>query len=1028
MIPARLAACLSSKDLNKATLGAISVLGSALVLASNTWAASAKQTCQAGSTCQIGEYLYNDSYTPITNATCTLTSRSPDGTVLHNSVSMTAASDGWYSYSFTAPSTLGSYRAQVCCTAGTDYLCLDKSFDVRGETDLTKDKVSAAVWDAKRSTYNTSGSFGETIQSVLSGAPSASSVASAVWGYSGRTLTSFGTLADDVATKTNSGLLGLVGRIAAETKNQVLATLPKPAIVTFSETRQIPTMPSYTSPFVPDSTAPKAAPKPTSPASKNKPTIQNFLEEKKPNVRSMIDQEKSLVSSLQLRVSTIKQKVAEIDAHRGLPTAGGAVDNSIRDLVSLVGDKDKEGTLVAQAQALQDTPLLQPHLKNIAQQTENIAEAAKAIDSTFSSSAKISSNQTKSLAVQLAKLDLLIGKEKDKPSSKTLFGSLNKTAERAYALESKRAEVDDLLAYIGTTKPEEVATRTGSLKKEIASLNQIKTRVVLGAKTEAPSSPVTNRVRSVSSPQQLLKNQLLELRGLIDANNLLLLNGSTKPLVNIWLEEGSLVFRSLASNPSNDISQTVEVQYYLPEEIKESDVVSLDEGLEIKTESESGKLYVYGNILLAPGESKTLAVELRDIFSYSDEQISSLAKQAGELLKPLQNTSYWAQGVILQSDIEASLDKITEAQKRATTPDDKIKTFRESKIEYQKVLEKMEKFKDLVSQASSANALVGFVGGSQAIAVWGIIIIMVAGFVFLALYMRLLRRSEILSQPQLLVATEKDVEKIINKKKGKNEANGRAHLSFARFAALLLGVAALSALASGLVTYKVIALKQGVSPGQAVAVEQIASPPQNVLSAQAEASPALPAAASLPSATPDFDLLDEEEEIKGTESLAVMRSGESVEVFDKPKTGAKVLISFTGPEKVEKLGEIGKWALVRTQDRGEPTKSFIGWIKSEYLAEATGGLALENSTLESGSEVSLPVPQSSISLKNMITISQTSTGYLNVRDIPGGKEIGKAKPGEEYEVIGEDNGWLQIVWGKESGWIAKRFTAPKSLE
>ena len=51
-------------------------------------------------------------------------------------------------------------------------------------------------------------------------------------------------------------------------------------------------------------------------------------------------------------------------------------------------------------------------------------------------------------------------------------------------------------------------------------------------------------------------------------------------------------------------------------------------------------------------------VKVEDIWVISDSDIESLRKQADELSKPLERTSYFAQGVTLKSDINVSLDKI----------------------------------------------------------------------------------------------------------------------------------------------------------------------------------------------------------------------------------------------------------------------------------------------------------------------------------------------------------------------------------
>ena len=80
-------------------------------------AAGGIQSCTASTTCTIGEFLYDDSATPISGATCTITSKYPDHTSFLASVAMSGgASDGWYYHDFTAPATTGMYSTSVSCT------------------------------------------------------------------------------------------------------------------------------------------------------------------------------------------------------------------------------------------------------------------------------------------------------------------------------------------------------------------------------------------------------------------------------------------------------------------------------------------------------------------------------------------------------------------------------------------------------------------------------------------------------------------------------------------------------------------------------------------------------------------------------------------------------------------------------------------------------------------------------------------------------------------------------------------------
>lgn len=136
----------------------------ALVRPSLTGAAGGPQTCTIGETCTMGEFLFNDEYAPLAGADCEITTRDPSGNLIHNELDMTEGSGAWYYYQFATPSTSGYYRSQVCCTSGTDYLCIDKSFEAKSPpTSLTT-----------------------------------SSIASAVWGYSSRTLSGFGNLISDI--------------------------------------------------------------------------------------------------------------------------------------------------------------------------------------------------------------------------------------------------------------------------------------------------------------------------------------------------------------------------------------------------------------------------------------------------------------------------------------------------------------------------------------------------------------------------------------------------------------------------------------------------------------------------------------------------------------------------------------------------------------------------------------------------------------------------------------------------------------
>ncbi len=58
-----------------------------------------------------------------------------------------------------------------------------------------------------------------------------------------------------------------------------------------------------------------------------------------------------------------------------------------------------------------------------------------------------------------------------------------------------------------------------------------------------------------------------------------------------------------------------------------------------------------------------------------------------------------------------------------------------------------------------------------------------------------------------------------------------------------------------------------------------------------------------------------------------------------------------------------------------------------------------------------------------VTILNTPTGFLRVRDQASlnSNEIGQVKPGETYNLLDEQNGWYQIEFNNQKGWISGQY-------
>lgn len=91
-----------------------------------------------------------------------------------------------------------------------------------------------------------------------------------------------------------------------------------------------------------------------------------------------------------------------------------------------------------------------------------------------------------------------------------------------------------------------------------------------------------------------------------------------------------------------------------------------------------------------------------------------------------------------------------------------------------------------------------------------------------------------------------------------------------------------------------------------------------------------------------------------------------------------------------------------------------------YLGVSVG----EQPVSPTPSLTSVTATPSAAPIANKVTILETPTGFLRVRDASSsaGVEIGRAKPGDSYEMVEENDEWYRITLpdGK-TGWISKQY-------
>ncbi|MEK7168943.1 MAG: hypothetical protein AAB778_02920 [Patescibacteria group bacterium] len=520
---------------------------------------------------------------------------------------------------------------------------------------------------------------------------SASDVATSVWGYSDKTLTGFNNLVSDIwgyATRTLTSGTNIVNTTTTTEVTQINKTA--------AETRLLLEQ------LV------------------NKPIIENTLEEVSDlDLGERVEESKKIANEAYMNLLFVGSTISKTNKSWNELTDRQILDNLV-DVSNLLGDESdstSSNSFFARVNYLRDTWGTK--------ESDDLYEEIKAIKNSvnYVSTGVSSYGKSKALQKEIASVSAYVA------SSEKVLSQINKKINEVESLskviDSNLSEVNSVLGSWTTDSYLDVKSSVDTLYKNIIAINKIpKGQIVLDS------------VYPDITGEKKLKNKVLGLRALLLANKKMLLGGQKLAFSANWMEEGSIVIKTLITNPSNLISQEVPLKYYLPKESKKEHVVDSDAGTEIKYDTEKDQLYVEGNFLLKPGETRTIKVRLEDVWQISEAEIDSLLSQAEELAKPLEKTAFFAQGITLKSDIDVSLSKARDLLKDGITPESKIKSYREAEIEISSSKEKIEKLKDIVSQAQSSGSILGFVGGSQAIVVWGIVIAVATAFVFMTVYMR----------------------------------------------------------------------------------------------------------------------------------------------------------------------------------------------------------------------------------------------------------------------------------------------------
>lgn len=136
-------------------------------------------------------------------------------------------------------------------------------------------------------------------------------------------------------------------------------------------------------------------------------------------------------------------------------------------------------------------------------------------------------------------------------------------------------------------------------------------------------------------------------------------------------------------------------------------------------------------------------------------------------------------------------------------------------------------------------------------------------------------------------------------------------------------------------------------------------------------------------------------------------------VLEKPSFDSKIVFEDLTDQEVYKIDEKGEWIKIETKDA-----RVNGWINTNE-GPKVGGFSLGPVI----AEVSAKEGENQSPNDGTVTIGQTPTGWLRVRNTPSGSEVAKVNPGEKYNVLDKKGKWMLIEYEEnKTGWISSQYT------
>lgn len=836
------------------------------------------QQCLPSETCTIGEFLYDDDYSELPGQSCTLTAKYPDGTPFVSAQAMSDRGDGWYSYDVSVGTTEGLYSATICCTPSSGLMCLDKSFEVKSVS--AGGATAEEIWTYGNRTLS---SYGTLVSDI--------------WNYSTRSLTSFGNLTSEIwgySSRTMTSFSDLVSSIWGAKPAELTAQAPNPsgldALLAEQKTQR-----ELLEKLV------------------NAPIVTLELEDNDaPDLSYKLETSKKDASLLYDNIQSTKSKLISLDSKWSRLSS----ESITQELTSITTTWTDPAPLLSLSKAW-NTPI-------ITTLNQESSEVKNSLNSLLTSVAlKKSQTAPPSLLTTITALDELESSLGDVTSSSgdsTLFGYLESVAERNLVLQNESQKLTSVLEDWDSQGETVLSNRIKDSQSRLLAINEYPG----ASEIIKPSMPG-------STGKSALKNLVFSLQGLIGLNQNLLASNVDAPVRGLWLEEGSIIFRAVITNPSTIIAQSAPLKFYLPKELVNDDILTIDPSLTANYDTIEETLVVTGTYDLNPGTTKIVAVEVEDVWQLDETELTALKTKANDLIKPLEKSNLLSQGLVLKGSIESDINQLLNEQNQNLKPENRIRAYRQAKLALATTTSNLTQLENLVAQETSNSSLLGFAGGVGTTAVFGIILVVVAGFVFMSSYFKKLAF--------LPVSNHANVPEIALLQN--DHTNSSSHsLELPKLSPLVIPpsdpreswqLPAIITVVVVITASGTYLLTRGTQPPEPTQINQVIEATPSPTASPSPTPTASPTSSpsSSPSPTPTGSPVSGNTGTPFTHTLIVPEDS-SVNIRNKPSSSGDIVMSIKVNTEIIVFEEEGDWTQIGFKD-SDQTKGY--WVSSQFVEE-----------------------------------------------------------------------------------------------